>query len=299
MSIPRRQFLKSAGLGVAAMAAGPAHAWESKAPDDPQGCLVDVTRCIGCRKCELACNQVNDLPEPATPFEDMRVLDAKRRPTAGAYTVVNRYYPGTLNDRGQLTPSFVKVQCMHCQDPACVSACVTGALSKLDNGTVRYDVSRCIGCRYCMVACPFGIPKYEFAKTVPTVRKCSFCADRQAQGKPPACAENCPTGALTFGKRDELLEEAKKRIYQSPDKYVHHIYGEEEAGGTSWLYISDVPFESMALNTRVQKDSYPQRVEGALSTVPWVLTLWPPLLAGLHSFTKRKDEVQGEEQSHE
>lgn len=230
----------------------------------PKSVLVDTTMCVGCRTCEASCAEVNKLPEPERPGDDT-IFDTQRDTGPDVFTVVNK---GTKKNAAG-DDRFAKKQCLHCIEPACASACCVNALEKTPNGPVTYNPSRCLGCRYCMVACPFGIPKYEFAKTVPTVRKCS-CAERQAQGKPPAVLENCPAGALTFGKRDELLEEAKKRIYQSPDKYVHHIYGEEEAGGTSWLYISDVPFESLALNTKVQKDSYPQRVEGALSTVPWV-----------------------------
>jgi hypothetical protein len=146
-----------------------------------------------------------------------------------------------------------------------------------------------------MIACPFGVPKYEYASNTPLVKKCTFCAERQAQGLPPACAEVCPSGALTFGKRSDLLEEAKTRIYQNPDKYVHEIYGENEAGGTSWLYISDVPFASLRLPQGLEKKSYPELADGALSAVPFVVTLWPPLLMGLYTFSKRRDEVASSE----
>ncbi len=276
MSIARRQFLKTAGLGIAAMAAAPAHAWESKAPDDPLGCLVDVTRCIGCRKCELACNQVNTLPEPETSFEDMRVLDTKRRPTADSYTVVNRYYPGQLTERGELVPSFVKIQCMHCQDPACVSACVTGALSKKENGTVHYDVGKCIGCRYCMIACPFEIPAYDFHDPLtPQVRKCTFCLERLEDGKMPGCASICPTEAITFGKRSTLLKLARERIENDPSRYENHIYGEHEGGGTSWLYIAGTPFAKLGF-PRVPLEPLPRRSE----TIQHALFsyLWSPAL---------------------
>lgn len=281
MTIARRQFLKSVGFSLTAMAASPAQAWESKAPADPLGCLVDVTRCIGCRKCELACNQVNKLPEPETSFEDMRVLDAKRRPTAGSYTVINRYYPGQLTDRGELVPSFVKVQCMHCQDPACVSACITGALSKKDNGAVYYDVTRCIGCRYCMVACPFEIPAYDFHDPLtPQVRKCTFCLERLEEGKMPGCASVCPTEAITFGKRSTLLKLAKERIANDPARYENHIYGEHEGGGTSWLYIAGQPFDKLGFPS-VPDEPLPRRSE----TIQHALFsyLWSPavLFAGL------------------
>jgi hypothetical protein len=149
-----------------------------------------------------------------------------------------------------------------------------------------------------MIACPFSVPKYEYAKAVPLVKKCTFCAERQAQGLPPACADACPSGALTFGKRADLLEEAKTRIYQNPTRYTHEIYGENEAGGTSWLYLSDVPFTSLALPGDIEKRSYPEFAEGALSAVPLVATLWPPLLMGLYTFSKRRGDVAGETNGH-
>jgi ferredoxin len=169
------------------------------------------------------------------------------------------------------------------------------ALTKLPSGPVVYDESKCMGCRYCMVACPFEIPKYEYDALAPRVRKCTFCADRQAVGLKPACTEVCPSGALTFGKRSELLEVAKTRIYQNPTRYVHHVYGEHEAGGTSWLYISDIPFEKLAMRTNVPDKEIPSLVSGALSAPPFVMTLWPPLLMGLYVFSKRRDEVETKE----
>jgi formate dehydrogenase iron-sulfur subunit len=146
---------------------------------------------------------------------------------------------------GQQHRVFVKRQCMHCQDPACVSACPVGALQKLENGAVVYDCSRCIGCRYCMVACPFGVPKFEWAEALPRIRKCTFCVDRQDRGLEPACAAACPTGALTFGDRDTLIADAEARIEADPERYVHHVYGKEEVGGTSWMYLSPVHFEEL------------------------------------------------------
>jgi formate dehydrogenase iron-sulfur subunit len=134
---------------------------------------------------------------------------------------------------------------MHCLDPACVSACPVGALQKQDSGAVTYDASRCIGCRYCMVACPFGVPKFEWDEALPTICKCSMCADRQVQGMIPVCAGACPTGALMFGDRESLISEAMARVEKEPDRYVHHVYGLEEVGGTCWLYLSPVPFETL------------------------------------------------------
>ena len=145
-----------------------------------------------------------------------------------AFTVVNRAEKEPGVER------FAKKQCMHCLAPACASACPVRAMDKLPSGPVVYDASKCMGCRYCMIACPFDIPKYEYGSNAPRVRKCSFCAERQAKGLKPACTEACPSGALTFGKRAELLEVAKTRIYTNTGRYLHEVFGEREAGGTSW-----------------------------------------------------------------
>jgi formate dehydrogenase beta subunit len=249
MQLSRRSFLKVMGATGAGLATSgrSANAWQSRAPEDALGCLVDLTRCIGCRKCEQACQTVNQLPPPDTSFDDLTVLDRKRRPDEKSYTVVNRYYSGEIDARDQLVPTFVKIQCMHCQDPACASACIVGALTKEANGAVHYDVSKCIGCRYCMVACPFEIPAYEYHDPItPRVMKCTFCYERVAdEGKLPGCAQICPVEAITFGKRASLLELGHKRIEDNPGRYVDHIYGENEVGGTSWMYISGQPFKNL------------------------------------------------------
>lgn len=252
MSLTRRKFL--GGLGAMAAAAGtgvaasPLQAGETvKAPPDPMGCLVDMTRCVGCRKCEMACNEVNALPEPEAPFTDLTVLHRQRRMDHAKYTVVNSFYTGKVDERNQLLPTYAKIQCMHCQEPACASACIVGALKKQENGAVTYDVNKCIGCRYCMVACPFQVPAYEYHDPLtPRVRKCTFCFDTNvAKGKPPGCAAVCPVEAITYGKRNELIKMAHERINSDPGRYVDHVYGEHEAGGTCWMYLSGVPFEQV------------------------------------------------------
>ena len=251
MNISRREFFRwTGGATAASLTLGPGAASAGRAPKqpkDPYGCLVDLSLCIGCRKCEQGCNQVNSLPEPKVPFDDLTVLESRRRPDERAYTVINRYWTGRKDDRDRLLPSFVKVQCMHCQDPACVSACVAGALTKKENGAVHYDVSKCIGCRYCMVACPFQIPAYEYHDPwTPRVMKCTFCFERISQeGGRPGCAAVCPVEVMTFGKRKDLLKIARERIRNDPGRYQQRIYGETEVGGTSWLYISAEPFEQL------------------------------------------------------
>lgn len=278
MELNRRSFFKILGATGASVAVGKgkAHAWESKAPPDPFGCLVDLTRCIGCRKCEQACNTVNELPKPDRSFDDLTILDTKRRPDEKTFTIVNRYYSGKIDARDQLIPTFVKIQCMHCQDPACVSACIAGALTKKENGTVHYNVSKCIGCRYCMVACPFEIPAYEYFNPItPKVMKCTFCFDRiSKEGGKPGCATICPVEAITFGKRSTLMKLAKNRLKENPADYIDHIYGENEVGGTSWMYISGVPFEKIGFN-KLPSDPMPKLSETVQHSL--FSYLWSPI----------------------
>jgi formate dehydrogenase iron-sulfur subunit len=251
MHITRRNFFRFMGAAGTSVAVRPlsAHAWQSQAPPDPFGCLVDLTRCVGCRKCEEACAKVNDLPEPERVNCQCTIFEKDRRPDDKAYTVINRYYTGKVDVFDKPVPTYAKVQCMHCQDPACVSACIVGALTKDDTGAVHYDVSKCIGCRYCMVACPFEIPAYEYYDPItPRVMKCTFCQERiSKEGGLPGCAGICPTEALTFGRRQTLLEVGRKRLKENPGTYIQHIYGEKEVGGTSWMYLSSVPFEAVNL----------------------------------------------------
>ena len=251
MEFSRRNFFKFMTVAGASVVGLPSasKAWESKAPPDGFGCLVDLTRCVGCRKCEEACSKVNNLPAPERANCQCTIFDNKRRPNDKAYTVVNRYFTGKLDAYDKPLPTYAKVQCMHCQEPACVSACISGALSKDKTGAVRYDVTKCIGCRYCMVACPFEIPAYEYFNPItPKVMKCTFCYDRISKdGGVPGCATICPTEALTFGKRKTVLKVAKKRLKENPGKYINHVYGEKEVGGTSWLYISSIPFKKVNL----------------------------------------------------
>jgi formate dehydrogenase iron-sulfur subunit len=292
MTLERRTFLKVAAATSACAVAGATRAHAAGVrPEDTPAVLVDTTLCVGCRSCEAACAEANGQPEPELLGEDS-VFAQPRKPDTTWFTKVTR--SPLLGKDGE--PRYAKRQCLHCLEPGCASACPVRALEKTAAGPVVYNRDRCLGCRYCMIACPFGIPQYEYDKAVPYVRKCTFCAERQAEGKPPACADACPTGALTFGKRGPLLEEAHRRIWTSPETYVHEVYGEEEVGGTSWLYLSDVPFESYGLPASPGRDPRAGLTKSALAAVPLVMTLWPPLLTALHKFSAGREE--GKEDDH-
>lgn len=289
MSISRRKFLGwigAAGLGTAlsgtARAATTKH---FKGYPDSRGVLFDSVLCIGCRTCEEACNKVNELPPPDRPFNDLSVLNEKRRTTTKAYTVVNRYN----NLKG---PLFRKIQCNHCLEPACASACFVRAFTKTKEGAVIYDSSVCVGCRYCMVACPFEIPTYEYDKALdPRVVKCTMCYPRVIKGLLPGCVEICPTEALYFGKRKDLIRIARGRIRRYPDRYVDHVYGEHEMGGTNWLYLSGVPFKEIDMREDLGVTPAPELTSGALAVVPMIVGLWPVLLTGIYAMTKRSDKI--------
>ena len=237
MSLNRRQLIKLAGMGLGGVLLSPQIAQASGEVDAENGVamLYDTTKCIGCRACQNACrdwNRTTIEPDPTGLY------DAPMELSGDTWTLIQLY-------EGNGERSFVKLQCMHCLEPACVSACPVHALEKTDEGPVTYDPKRCIGCRYCMVACPFGVPRFEWDEIFPKVAKCTFCNDRLAVGDGPACAEACPTGALVWGKRGELLTEAKGRIAASPGKYENHVYGEDDVGGTSVFYLSHVAFEKL------------------------------------------------------
>ncbi len=286
----RRRFLEmlgTAGLCLATPAAATSAGMGDVRPSPgAKGVLFDAVRCIGCRKCEAACNTVNELPAPKKPFDDLTVLETGRRTDAATYTVVNRYLPAE-----GAAPVYRKIQCNHCLEPACASACFVKALVKTPEGPVTYRADLCVGCRYCMVACSFNIPAYEYHSALtPRVMKCTMCAPRLAKGQLPGCVEACPKGALTFGRRTELLAQARERIKGSPGLYLDHVYGEREMGGTSWLTIAGVPFSQLGMREDLGTASAPELTAGALAGVPVVVGLWPVLLTGIYAISKRKEK---------
>jgi len=235
--------------------------------------LYDATMCIGCKLCEKACADRNGLP-----YDEKIAAESKQ--SEHKFTVVM-----SEGDK------FMRRLCMNCQDPTCVSVCPVGAFHKTALGPVTYEASRCIGCRYCMLACPFSVPKYEWSKALPLVRKCDMCADRVAKGQQTACAEACPTGATKFGDRDALIAEARERITANPSQYVNHIYGLNEVGGTSVLLLSSVPFDHFGYKDGFGNDSMPLLTYRALSHIPNLVTAGAALLGGIWWITNRREEV--------
>jgi len=296
MGITRRQFFGWMGAAVGSQAA---FASQAKAAATNHftghpgsfGVLHDISRCIGCRKCEAACNQVNKLPAPEIPFDDRAVLGQIRRPRAEAYTVVNQFKP-----KNKPAAVFVKTQCNHCLEPACVSACFVKALTKSKTGAVVYDASLCVGCRYCMIACPFDIPAYEYDNPfTPEITKCTLCQPRIEKNQRPGCVDACPQEALTFGAREDLIKIAGQRIDKYPDRYEKHIYGEHEMGGCNWLYIANAPFTDLNMREDLGITPAPALTSGALAAVPVVVSLWVVFINGLRAISKRKEQIAEEE----
>ena len=243
-----------------------------------KGILYDATMCIGCKQCEQACATENGLP-----YDDK--IAAQEVTSAHKYTAVL-----TKDDK------FMRKLCMNCDDPACASVCPVGAMKKTALGPVTYDKSKCMGCRYCMVACPFGVPKYEWNNGLtPKVRKCTMCSERVQAGQATACAEICPTGATKFGEREQLLEEARTRIRENPGKYVNKIYGEHEVGGTGILLLSSVPFEVFGYRSDLVTDPLPMYTFRVLSRIPDFLGVAGVFLGGTWWITHRREEVAAAE----
>ena len=292
MSIDRRSFLK---LSAAIAAGSAATAGEVQGNEhfsgwpDRYGMLTDTTICIGanCRKCEEACKKANGLSADDLDLTDNTVFDRTRRTDANNFTIVNQFsVPGESE-----ASFFVKDQCRHCEEPACASACLVGAFTKTPEGPVVYNPDVCIGCRYCMIACPYNIPAYEYFNAFdPKVRKCTMCYDLIKVGKIPACANICPKEAITFGKRDDLINLAREKIRKYPDRYNPHIFGEREAGGTSWLYLAGTDFDNLGFPKDLGCKPYPELTRGFLSAVPLVLTIFPALLVGFYKFSQSREK---------
>ena len=261
MGINRRSALKlmmSAGAtATAAALPSPADASTVAPRPDALGLLYDTTLCVGCKACVVACNRANDLA-PDTGWSG-GLYQAPLDLNANTKNIIKLYQQGS--DR-----SFIKRQCMQCLDPACTTACMMGALTKGEFGIVSWNGDRCVGCRYCEMACPFNVPKFEWTSSNPRIVKCELCRDRLAEGKEPACTEVCPRKAVIFGKRDVLLLEAKRRLEEHPRRYVPKVYGEHDGGGTQVLYLSHLPFEKLGL-PELGDTPVPQMVRDVQGTI--------------------------------
>lgn len=302
----RRKFLALLGTSGAAAAMGGASEAKATTHAYPYGknsfgVLHDTTRCIGCRRCEAACQKVNNLPMPEKPFTDLAVCDTKRRVTAYQWTVVNKY---EVNGK----PFFRKLQCFHCNDPACAASCFTKCYTKLPNGAVVYDGSQCVGCRYCMVACPFNVPGFQYDLAWdPLVQKCTFCEPLLEKGELPACVQACPVDALTFGSRNDLIKIAHDRIKSNPGRYVDYIYGENDAAGTAWMVLApaaggnpglwdDAPEEAsqlkqLGLDPNLGNQPMASLTYGALGSVAMIVAFWPVVFGGAYAITKRREAL--------
>lgn len=290
MQLTRRELLHLAaasGIGVTVLgAAGPAGAAHVRPAG--MGVLIDIARCVGCRSCEAACKAYHGFPEG-----ESRELGPQAWTYVKSVRLSAPHPHMNLGAGGAGTRSF-KVQCMHCTDPACAAACPVAALQKTAQGPVVYDAGRCIGCRYCMIACPFQVPRFEWRRAMPAIQKCNMCAERQRAGATPACVEACPMAALQFGPRDRLLAEAARRIASDRSRYVPAIYGAEEGGGTSVLYVSDVPFQDLGFPviTREPLPTYTWRVLGKL---PGLVIGLGATLTAVEAVIRRRMEMAGSE----
>lgn len=237
----------------------------------PNALLIDITRCVGCKACVGGCLEAHGMkgdPEKVTGLSSEALT--------------------ALTEQEGL---YIRQLCRHCVDPACASVCPVVAFKKTELGPVVYDASRCMGCRYCMQACAFNVPKYEWFSANPRVIKCDMCASRQEAGKPTACTEACPAEATVFGHRDELIAEAHRRIAENPGTYHPQVYGETELGGTSVLFLSPVPFEKLGFRTDLPAGALPELTAAALSKIPGIVSVGGAFLFGLYWLTHRKDEV--------
>jgi formate dehydrogenase iron-sulfur subunit len=244
------------------------------------GILVDTTRCTGCEKCVKACKDANELGKDLPRPWKARIDDL----SSTRYTTILRRAGG----------HNVRQLCRHCYEPACVSACIVGALQKTAEGPVIYDAGKCMGCRYCMMACPFGIPRYDWEDAVPHVAKCTMCYPRLGEGKLPACVEACPENAVTFGPLEDLLAEAHRRIAADPRKYVDKVYGETEIGGTSVVYVSDIPLDFLAFKPDLGDKPLPELTWSALSKVPPIVLTMGSLMTGIYWIIERRMKLADE-----
>ena len=290
-SSTRRDFIKgtaaaSAALWHLANTASLVSAIDDvESSEDSPSVLIDISRCTGCNACALACKESNHALLSENPPAR---LDAETYSFVDEREVVNR--------DGEQVARYVKRQCMHCLNPACASACPAAAMHLSDEGPVLYTANRCLGCRYCQIACPFGVPQFDWDNGLtPKISKCWMCIDRLRAGNQPACVEACPTGALRFGRRKSMLRSARARIGSNPDRYIDHVYGEHEVGGTSMLYLSDVPFEQLGLPTDLPTTAPSEETARIMTKLPSVISVLGVALSGAAVYARHREPADAGE----
>lgn len=322
MKMKRRDLLKgmAGGLVLAALDRPQESAARTiqALPPEALGILYDSTLCVGCNACMAACKQANNMP--AEFSEGQEAWDAPVDLSSKTLNIIKKYENGSAIHKDQEKDgyAFIKKQCLHCIDPSCVTACPVAALTKdADNGIVSYDKDVCIGCRYCQVACPYHIPKFEWEKAYSEIIKCQLCSHLIEKGDISACCSVCPTGASLFGRVEDLIEEARRRlqmvpgrIYEFPvssvdsgkthrfvaPRYIRHIYGQEELGGTQVMYLSAVPFEHFGLEA-FPKESFAAMSSGIQYAIYKGMVYPLVVLAALMFMVKKNkhaDEAEGE-----
>ena len=290
----RRQFLKIIGATGSALLAGRAGASEGHhVNNETLGMLYDATKCVGCKACMATCKRVNgdygSLAYERAPFDKDGLWDAPRDLSGSTRTLIK------LFKESEREWSYVKYSCMHCQKPSCVSVCPVSAMTRDPvTGIVDYNKNACIGCRYCQVACAFTIPKFQWDKAIPQIVKCDLCKNTNLPRKGiSACAEVCPTGAIRFGKRRDLLEEANKRLRENPGTYLHHIYGANEVGGTNHLYLAGMQFNKLGLPTL--KEEAPAEFSEKIQHTIYKGFIAPVALYGTLCFIAVKNMKKGDD----
>ncbi len=333
----RRDFIRGclAGGGAAAAALVPEAAGARdnlKNPPDALGLLYDSTLCVGCQACVAACKRVNENPAEFRTLD--KLWDSPLDTTGHTFNVIKVFSSGTGETKNAEENgfAFMKTSCMHCADPSCVSACPVSAMQKNPvTGIVTYDPDACFGCRYCVAACAFGIPKYQYDSPTGRIGKCELCNHRHKDGHYSACAEVCPTGATLFGRTSDLLVEAKRRLAikpgdttkiprgrlpysdaaaekaatwrKEPDQryeaqvgpYLQHVYGETEYGGTQVLKIASVNFEKLGM-----PDLPPVSSASKSETIQHTLyqgMIMPLALFGAMTWVAKRNVVADDDQS--